>query len=190
MPLVALTAFACLDWLPSQNGSQQRRVVVRGGSGGTGSIIIQCQSQNFPALIPFIGITAFSQFQPPTNNNTVAKVVYDCHVTAICSGKNSEYVQNLGSDEVIDYTSQDVVNSLLEEKASSPPYDLIVDCVGGTDLFNAYVELLNPKGAYVTIVGDKTGVKTLGGPPTYFTSPSQIARFIRGYIWGPRYACM
>lgn len=126
----------------------------------------------------------------PSNSQIVAKLVYNCHVTAICSSKNVEYVQKLGSDDVIDYTSQDIVEVLLEKAVSQRPYDLIVDCVGGTDFFNAYIDLLNPKGAYVTIVGDKTGVKTLGGPPTYFTSPAQVVRFIKGYIWGPRYACM
>jgi len=126
----------------------------------------------------------------PANGETVAKIVYDCHVTAICSSKNLDYVQKLGADDVIDYTSHNVIDELLERKASSQQYDLIVDCVGGTDFFNAYVEILNPKGAYVTIVGDKTGVKVLGGPPTYLTSPSQIIRFLKGHFWGPRYACM
>lgn len=30
----------------------------------------------------------------------------------------------------------------------------------------------------------------MGGPITYFTSPWQIIRYIKGYIWGPRYACV
>jgi NADPH:quinone reductase-like Zn-dependent oxidoreductase len=42
----------------------------------------------------------------------------------------------------------------------------------------------------VTIVGDKTDVKTLGGPVTYFSTPRQVIRYIKGYIWGPRYACV
>lgn len=33
-------------------------------------------------------------------------------------------------------------------------------------------------------------MKTLGGPITYFTNPTQILRYIKGYIWGPRYACV
>lgn len=28
----------------------------------------------------------------------------------------------------------------------------------------------------------------MGGPLTYFTYPSQVFRFIRGYLFGPRYA--
>ena len=30
----------------------------------------------------------------------------------------------------------------------------------------------------------------MSGPITYFWSPAQILRYIRGYIWGPRYACV
>lgn len=148
----------------------------------------------------------------------MAKKVYDCHVTAICSGKNIEFVKGLGADEVIDYTKQDIASTLLSTRAVSPPYDLIVDCVGGTELIPCFVrrphprsnvplsssslqthssvltphktQLLHTNGAYVTIVGDKTSPKVLGGPPTYLTHPSQIWRHVRGLIFGPRYACI
>jgi NADPH:quinone reductase-like Zn-dependent oxidoreductase len=40
IPLVALTAFACLDWLPPP-ATSQRKVIIRGASGGTGSWLIQ-----------------------------------------------------------------------------------------------------------------------------------------------------
>ena len=30
---------------------------------------------------------------------TVAKVAYDCYVTAICSGKNADFIKSLGADE-------------------------------------------------------------------------------------------
>jgi hypothetical protein len=33
-------------------------------------------------------------------------------------------------------------------------------------------------------------VRTLGGPITYFSRPIQILRYLKGYIWGPRYACV
>ncbi|EPE24600.1 GroES-like protein [Glarea lozoyensis ATCC 20868] len=135
VPLVALTAFSCLDWLPTVQQSP-RRVVVRGAAGGTGSWIVQ-----------------------------LAKAVYDCHVTAICSGRNAKYVSGLGADEVIDYTKEDVSATLRPQ-------------------------ILNLRGAYVTIVGDKTNVKSLGGPITYLTSPAQILRFIKGWVFGPRYACV
>lgn len=113
IPLVALTAYACLSWLPPSGVSasqRQRKVIIRGASGGTGTWLVQ-----------------------------LAKVAYDCHVTAICSSKNVEYVKRLGADEVIDYTSQDTVETLLSRRAAAEASDLIVDCVGGTDLLSSYV---------------------------------------------------
>ena len=69
----------------------------------------------------------------------MAKVAYDCHVTAICSSRNAEYAKKLGADEVIDYTTKDVVQTLLSERAANKDSDLIVDCVGGTELLGHYV---------------------------------------------------
>ncbi|CAG8958386.1 hypothetical protein HYFRA_00011063 [Hymenoscyphus fraxineus] len=164
IPLVAMTAFSCLEWLPQllPSSTSSRKVAIRGASGGTGMWLVQ-----------------------------LAKVVYDCHVTAICSTRNAEFVRELGADQVIDYTKEDVASALGSQRTlTKQDYDLIVDCVGGTDLLSTYPQIVNPKGAYVTIVGDKTNVKTIGGPITYFTSPGQIWRYIHGWIWGPRYGCI
>jgi NADPH:quinone reductase-like Zn-dependent oxidoreductase len=178
VPLVVLTAFACLDWLPeprkSPNG-RQRRVIVSGASGGVGIWCVQ-----------------------------LAKKLYDCHVTGICSGRNAEFVKGLGADRVVDYGTQDVVKCLLDGRPEGKKYDLYIDCVGGTKNFNHWVcgpkrsrvhandvfqtELLHPHGAYITIVGDKTSREAMGGPATYFTYPSQVFRHVRGYLFGPRYA--
>lgn len=160
IPLVTLTAYACLEWLPPPTGSR-RKVIVRGASGGTGMWLVQ-----------------------------LAKVAFDCHVVAICSNKNASFVKDLGADEVIDYTSQDIVSILEARRAAGGQFDLLVDCVGGTELLGSYERLLHTKGAYVTIVGDKTDVKSLGGPITYFNTPAQVIRYIKGWIWGPRYACV
>jgi NADPH:quinone reductase-like Zn-dependent oxidoreductase len=43
VPLVVLTAFACLDWLPPETDGK-RRVVVNGASGGVGIWCVQCRS--------------------------------------------------------------------------------------------------------------------------------------------------
>jgi hypothetical protein len=40
IPLCALTAYACLDWLPPVRVAP-RRIVIRGASGGTGSWLVQ-----------------------------------------------------------------------------------------------------------------------------------------------------
>lgn len=160
IPLVALTGYACLEWL-SPASNTQRRVAIRGASGGTGTWLVQ-----------------------------LARAVYNCNVTAICSSKNAEFVKSLGADSVIDYTSQDISQTLSSNITSSPKYDLIIDCVGGTELISSYETLLHPKGAYITIVGDKTNVRTLSGPITYLWNPTQVLRYLKGYIWGPRYACV
>jgi NADPH:quinone reductase-like Zn-dependent oxidoreductase len=162
VPLVVLTAFACLDWLPVESKSpngKERRVVVSGASGGVGMWAVQ-----------------------------LAKKVYGCHVTAVCSGRNGEFVRGLGADAVIDYTEQDVAGTLLASRPEGRKYDLYVDCVGGTQMFEHWYELLHKDAAYITIVGDKTSRTAMGGPLTYFTYPSQIWRYVYGSLFGPRYA--
>ncbi|KAI8939636.1 hypothetical protein NX059_003394 [Plenodomus lindquistii] len=161
IPLVVLTAFACLEWLPSESQSpnSKRRVVVAGASGGVGMWCVQ-----------------------------LAKKLYDCHVTGICSGRNADFVRKLGADEVIDYGDQDVAQTLLASRPEGRKYDLYIDCVGGTEMFQHWYDLLHTSGAFITIVGDKTSRTAMGGPMTYFTYPSQVIRHIKGYLFGPRYA--
>jgi NADPH:quinone reductase-like Zn-dependent oxidoreductase len=112
IPLVVLTAFACLDWLPteSQSPNEKRRVVVSGASGGVGIWCVQ-----------------------------LAKKLYGCHVIGICSGRNVDFVKELGADKVIDYGKQDVVKTLLDGRPGGNKYDLYIDCVGGTEMFNHWV---------------------------------------------------
>ena len=162
IPLVALTAFACLDWLPDPSSSpneDRRYVVVSGASGGVGSWCVQ-----------------------------LAKKLYGCHVTAICSSRNADFVRALGADEVIDYATQDVPASLLSKRPRGSQFDLYVDCVGGTEMFGCWTQLLHRSAAYITIVGDKTERTAMGGPLTYFTYPRQVLRYLRGWLFGPRYA--
>lgn len=55
----------------------------------------------------------------------MAKKVYDCHVTGICSGKNADFVRRMGADEVVDYTSVDVAETLLEKVREERVFDLM-----------------------------------------------------------------
>ncbi|KAF1929083.1 GroES-like protein [Didymella exigua CBS 183.55] len=161
VPLVVLTAFACLAWLPAETESPNgaaRRVVVGGASGGVGMWVVQ-----------------------------LAKV-YGCHLTGVCSGKNAEFVRGLGADDVVDYNRQDVAETLLASRPEGRKYDLYVDCVGGTEMFEHWYDLLHKNAAYITIVGDKTSRTAMGGPFTYLTYPSQIWRHVYGFFFGPRYA--
>jgi NADPH:quinone reductase-like Zn-dependent oxidoreductase len=98
-------------------------------------------------------------------------------------------VRDLGADDVVDYATQDVVQSLLSKRpCDSNKFDLYIDCVGGTEVFDYWTQLLHRNAAYVTIVGDKTERTALGGPLTYFTYPRQVLRYLRGWLLGPRYA--
>ncbi|KNG52708.1 alcohol dehydrogenase [Stemphylium lycopersici] len=174
IPLVALTAYACLDWLPPAHLSpncnsdtatdNRRHIIIAGASGGVGTYCLQ-----------------------------LARRLHNCHITAICSSANASFVRSLGADTVIDYTTHDVPATLLSQRPGrgdndSGKYDLYIDCVGGTHMFDYWTQLLHPQAAYVTIVGDKTARTSMGGPLTYFTYPRQVARYVWGWLRGPRYA--
>ncbi|KAF8470711.1 hypothetical protein BDZ91DRAFT_693667 [Kalaharituber pfeilii] len=168
LPLVTLTAFSCIEfWLPTlpTDTAQKRQVVVIGASGGVGILAVQ-----------------------------LAKQVYNCTITAICSGRNEEFVRSLGADHVIDYTT--LQGTLAQQLLVHRPegYDLIIDCVGGTGhgVFDDMKKLLpGANASFVTIVGDRTSRLVMGGPITYLTHPSQILRYLKGWLgWAPRYGCI
>lgn len=72
-------------------------IFINGGSGGTGIFSIQ-----------------------------IAKIL-GWHVTVTCSTKNITFCQELGADEVIDYTTMDVVQSL---KDKGPVFGQVIDNIG------------------------------------------------------------
>lgn len=69
----------------------------------------------------------------------LAKKLHGCHVVGICSERNVEYVQSLGADDVIDYTKEKIVETLLRGRPEGHKYDLFIDCIGGTDMFAHWV---------------------------------------------------
>ncbi|KAF2716519.1 NAD(P)-binding protein [Polychaeton citri CBS 116435] len=98
------------------------KILINGGSGGTGTFGIQ-----------------------------LAKAA-GCHVTATCSGANVELCKSLGADEVIDYRTQSVVDTL---KRSGTRFDHIVDNVfADPNLYWQSEHYLKPDGQYVTIAGE------------------------------------
>ncbi|KPM35903.1 hypothetical protein AK830_g10684 [Neonectria ditissima] len=94
-------------------------VFINGGSGGVGTYGIQ-----------------------------IAKAV-GCSVMTTCSGANADLCKRLGADEVIDYRTQNVVDTL---KRSGKQYDLIVDNIFlDAQIYWSSPEYLNPAGRFVTM---------------------------------------
>lgn len=80
-------------------------------------------------------------------------------VLSTCSERNAAWVRSaLGADEVVDYGKFSVRNEVSKFRP-----DAIIDNVGGT-------ECVGLSKRYITIVGDKTGRATMGGPLTYYIS--------------------
>ncbi|KAI0134303.1 hypothetical protein BJ170DRAFT_699874 [Xylariales sp. AK1849] len=104
------------------NVKEGDKVFINGGSGGTGTFGIQ-----------------------------IAKAL-GCHVTTSCSGKNVELCKDLGADEVIDYTKENVSEVL---KSKGLVYKLVVDNVGSSppDLYKVADQYLLPEGKFVQIGG-------------------------------------
>lgn len=78
---------------------------------------------------------------------------YQCHVTAVCSGKNAETVRSLGATEVIDYTTK----PFGEQLAEAEKFAAVFDFVGGKEVQNGAAPLLERGGRYVTCVGRVSG---------------------------------
>ncbi|KAB8076431.1 hypothetical protein BDV29DRAFT_88300 [Aspergillus leporis] len=94
-------------------------VFINGGSGGCGIFAIQ-----------------------------IAKAL-GCQVTTTCSTRNVEFCKDLGADEVIDYSTEDVLAIL---KGKGHVYSHIVDHVGTPDnLYNECHEFLLPGKTFVQV---------------------------------------
>ncbi|KKK14489.1 hypothetical protein P175DRAFT_0502210 [Aspergillus ochraceoroseus IBT 24754] len=95
------------------------KVFINGGSGGCGVFVIQ-----------------------------FAKML-GCHVTVTCSTRNVQLCKELGADEVLDYTDQDVVDAL---KAQGQAFDHVIDHIGSPEsLYRESHTFLKPGKAYVQV---------------------------------------
>ncbi|WP_338000970.1 NAD(P)-dependent alcohol dehydrogenase [Neobacillus terrae] len=74
----------------------------------------------------------------------IAKL-HGAEVTCVDSTGKLEMLKEMGADQVIDYTKEDLVQD-------GRGYDLILDVVGNRSIFD-YKRLLNPKGTYVMVGG-------------------------------------
>jgi len=119
------------------------KVLINGGSGGAGTAGIQ-----------------------------IAKAM-GCRVTVTCSGEKAALCRELGADEVIEYTSADVIETL---KKGGLGYKLVIDNAGLPEgLYKAADKFLVQEGKYVavggpmgmravrTVLGNKLWPSFLGG---------------------------
>lgn len=110
-----LTGVSAYQALVEHAGLQSgQKVLIHGGAGGIGTIAVQ--------LAKHIG----------------------AHVAATAASEDSDYVRQLGADEVIDYTSQDFTTVVHD-------YDVVYDLVGGEVAAKSY-GVLKQGGILVSMV--------------------------------------
>ncbi|KAE8376956.1 hypothetical protein BDV26DRAFT_264588 [Aspergillus bertholletiae] len=79
-----------------------------------------------------------------------------CHVTVTCSTRNIQFCRDLGADEVIDYTTQDVLEVL---KSQGQVYDHAVDHIGSPEgLYQQSHTFLKPGKAFVQVGAPATTI--------------------------------
>ena len=100
-----------------------RKVLVNGAAGGVGHFAVQ-----------------------------IARI-FGAEVTGVCSGKNRDFVRELGAAQVIDYTNEDFT-------LGDARYDLIFDAVSSRS-FGACRRVLTPSGVYVNTLPDRTLIAQL-----------------------------
>lgn len=81
-----------------------------------------------------------------------------------------ELVLGLGADEAINYREQDI-----GEVLKGQDYDVVFDCVGGAEYWNAAQKFLKKDGVYVTLVGDAPN-KPLGVGVVVTTLKAMVGR--------------
>ncbi|SKB06048.1 NADP-dependent oxidoreductase [Aeromicrobium choanae] len=120
-----------------------QRVLIHAGAGGVGSIAIQ--------LAKHLG----------------------AHVATTASGKNADFVRDLGADVVIDYRAQDFEQELAG-------YDLVLDSLGGENLEKS-LRVLRPGGKAIGISGppDPAFAREQGMNPLLRLAIAALSRKIR-----------
>jgi 2-desacetyl-2-hydroxyethyl bacteriochlorophyllide A dehydrogenase len=112
---VPLAAVTALQALHKGKIASAQNVLILGASGGVGTFAVQ-----------------------------LAKA-FGAHVTAVCSTHKLEQTRRLGADEVLDYTTTDVLKS-------GKKFDLILD-IAAQKSFRLFASILSQEGAYVVVGG-------------------------------------
>jgi NADPH:quinone reductase-like Zn-dependent oxidoreductase len=105
-------------------------------------------------------------------------------IIGVCSGRNAALVGSLGAETIVDYT-----RGPFGEQLGSLKVDAVIDCVGGRDVEQQGLRVLNRQGRFVTLVGPhrfigetRIGKSGIFGMMAYVTRRTLLSR-----INGPRY---
>ncbi|MGH1550055.1 NAD(P)-dependent alcohol dehydrogenase [Leifsonia poae] len=101
-------------------------------------------------------------------------VARGARVTGVCSGPKADLVRSLGVEEVVDYTTMDILTS-------GRRFDAIIDTAGNRPL-SALRRILSPTGT-VVLVGGEAGGPLLGGIQRTMVA-SLLDRFTRQHLVG------
>ncbi|MCJ1388391.1 hypothetical protein MMC18_001238 [Xylographa bjoerkii] len=142
-----------LSKIAKKNDDSKPKVFINGGSGGTGIFAIQ-----------------FAKAK-------------GCFVATTCSARNAELCYQLGADQVIDYTKQDVVATLVKiAQSQGGPFDLAVDNVGGAmHLYWQSHRYLAPAANFVA-VGANASLQALADVAKIFLWPRFLGGGQRKYV--------
>lgn len=121
-----------------------QRVLVVGASGGVGAFAVQLAAH------------------------------FGAEVTAVCSGRNAEFVRSLGATEVIDYTT-DALDS------RGVGYDAVID-IAGLRSVRMLRGLMSARGTLVLVGGEGGGA--VGGPVGRTLAASALSPFVRQQLVG------
>ena len=105
-----------------------QRVLVLGGAGGTGSFAVQ-----------------------------LAAAVGASRIVATCSGRNADFVKELGATECIDYNEKK-----WHEELAAQDFDVVYDCVGEPDSYSLSHRILKPSGRFVSIASKNSPNISIG----------------------------
>jgi 2-desacetyl-2-hydroxyethyl bacteriochlorophyllide A dehydrogenase len=135
---VPLAALTALQAFQLAKVEKGHRVLVIGASGGVGTFAVQ-----------------------------IARAM-GAEVTAVCSGRNSELVTNLGAEQVIDYTREDYIGS-------SDNFDMVFD-VTAYESLDSCSSLLKEDGIFISTIGHPRAI--LGLFKARFSRGRQTAKRI------------
>ena len=154
----AITMAACVAWgaIGFSRAKAGDRCLVVGASGSIGIMIVQ--------YLKSLG----------------------CTVTAVCSGKNADFVRERGADDVVDYTIQNFAD-VSEETHTK--YDRVFDCIGGREIERDGFRVLKPSGVYETVVGpvQYIGERKLSWPQFLRVASYILWRMGITRLGGPKY---